>query len=197
MHFRYKKIAAASLICCVYALCSTAKAADNLSRGFAVKGQAGIFSSLVKSKDFPVGRQYVATYGGSAGYYAQRMSYFAFINRHQAIHSVPHGLLLYRRYEGYECGASVRRMLGKVKHPDAPFGVGVALSGSYDRYAAVKQYMVYPSVGAEAFLSLNLCRKNIFPVEVGIPFIYAFRQSGHYFNVGISLQVGLCTPQKH
>jgi hypothetical protein len=178
---------------CIVVFCSTAQASDNLFRGFSLKGQGGIFSSTVKSKDFPVGRQYVATYGGSIGYYAQRMSYFAFINRHQAIHSVPRGLLLYRSYEGYECGANVRRTLSEVKYLCVPFGVGILLSGSYDRYAVVKQQMVYPSVGAEAFFSFKL-RRNVFPFEVNIPLIYAFRQSGHYFNVGISLQVGLCVP---
>lgn len=143
-----------------------------------------------------MGRQHVAAYGASVGYYAARTSYFAFFNRHQAIYSAPRGLLLYRRYEGYECGASARRTLGEVAYLCVPFGVGVLLSGSYDRYAVVKQYMAYPSVGAEAFLAFGLCRKNIFPVEVSLPLIYAFRQSGHFVSLGISLHAGLCTPQK-
>ena len=187
----------AAAACCLSALCSAVGAADNPSRGVALKGQVGAFGSWVKSKGFPVGRQHVAAYGAGVGYYAARMSYFAFFNRHQAIHSVPRGLLLYRRYEGYAFGASVRCALGEVKYLGAPFGVGVMLSGSYDRYTVVRQYMAYPSVGAEAFLAFGLFRNNIFPVEVSLPLIYAFRRSGHFVNLGISLHVGLCTPQKH
>ncbi|MDR1343221.1 MAG: hypothetical protein LBK18_08230 [Prevotellaceae bacterium] len=193
-----KRIAVFGCALCIFVFCGTAKASDNLFRGFALKGQGGIFCSLVKSKDFPVGQQYAGAYGGSVGYYAARMSYFAFFGRHQTLYSAPRGLVMYRDYEGYECGVNVRRTLGEVKYLCAPFGVGAMLSGSYDRYALVKQYMAYPSVGAEIFLSFSPVPtgKKIFPVEVSIPLIYAFRQSGHYFNVGISLQVGLCLPQK-
>lgn len=99
MRFKRKKIAAvAGFACCLLALCSTAKAADNPSHGVAVKGQSGVFCSLVKSKDFPVGRQHVAAYGGSVGYYAVQMSHFAFSSRHQTVRSAPRGLLLYRSY---------------------------------------------------------------------------------------------------
>jgi hypothetical protein len=192
-----KSVVVFSFAFCAFAFCSTARASENLFRGFSLKGQGGIFSSAVKSGDFPVGQQYVAAYGGSIGYYAARMSYFAFFNRHQTLYSVPRGLLLYRNYEGYECGVNVRRTLSEVKYLGAPWGVGLMLSGSYDSYAIAKQYMAYVAVGAETFLSFSFCRKSFLPVEVSIPIIYAFRQSGHYVNVGLSLQVGLCTPQKH
>jgi hypothetical protein len=195
-----------TLLCLLCYLCCSALAQGQQNslkpfgtRGFALKGQTSMFCSLVKSKDFPIGQQYVATYGGGVGYYAARMSYFAFFNRRQTIYSVPHGLLLYRGYNGYECGANVRRTLGEAKRLCVPFGIGMLLSGSYDTYTGVKQHMAYASVGSEVFLSFNLHKRqrNIFPVEVSIPIIYAFRQSGHYFNVGISLQAGLCTPRKH
>jgi hypothetical protein len=185
------------VICCfilLFSFCRITKAAQNSFKGFGISGQTDLYHSSVKAKDLPIGQQWIHTIGGNLNYYAAQMNYAVFFNHHKSISSPANGLLLYRDYKGYECGATVKRTLGNLPLPASQWGCGVMLWGNYDRYTQIKQYLVYSTVGIEIFVLHNLLNKNIVPLTVSIPLAYAFRQAGHYFNVGISLQIGLCIP---
>jgi hypothetical protein len=172
------------------------KGEQNPFRGFTMNGQCSFDHSFVRSGKLPTGRQYSVSFGGNVGYYAKRMSYFAFFNRHQTVHSVRRGLLLYRDYKGYDCGINVRRVLGGLRLMKAALGVGISMAGNFDKYSTIEQYMAYPSIGSEAFVIFNPFKNNRVPMEVCIPFRYAFRQSGHYHNVGILIRIGICFSSK-
>ena len=162
-------------------------------KGFGIEGQSSLYSSFVKSKDFPIGFQFVSSWGASINYYQTKMSYSVFLNKHQSFYSVANGLLLYRDYNGYECGINFRRIFSELKTPHLYWGGGLMISGNYDQYALIEQYMVYPTIGFESFLLFHLLHKKI-PFTISIPFSYSFRESGHYSNAGLSFRIGLCFP---
>ncbi|GHT52461.1 hypothetical protein AGMMS49982_12760 [Bacteroidia bacterium] len=168
--------------------------AENPLRGLGIRGQSAVYHSFVKSSGFPIGRQLVHSYGGSVNYSASKMSYSAFLNYHTSIHSFVNGLLLYRDYNGYECGINLRRVISEFQTIRSKWGGGFMLYGNYDQYALIKQYMVYPSIGLEVFSSFQPLKTEILPIAISIPVTYSFRQSGHYFNIGLSLQIGVCIP---
>jgi hypothetical protein len=131
---------------------NTADANENQYK-IGINGQTSIYGSFVKSNGFPIGSQFVSSFGGGINYSNSKMFYSVFLNKHQSFYSIANGLLLYRDYKGYECGINIRRTLFEFKTVHSNIGGGLMLSGNYDQYMLIKQYMVYPSIGIEVFSS--------------------------------------------
>jgi hypothetical protein len=160
-----------------------------------LKGDYTLSDAFVKSTGFPVGSQVVSSYDGAIGYNFHRLSASLFFGGHYSIYSLENSFVLYRDYHGLESGIDVRYGFQKKNSILKKYGAGVLLYGSYDQYDLVRQYMVYPSCGVLLFSSFDLFRMYSFmPLEIAVPFIYSFRQSGPFLSIGLSAQGELKIP---
>lgn len=159
---------------------------------YGIKTHYSILNSFVKSQNLLIGRQIVMNFGGELFYNRNKMFFALFLNYHKSIKSIENSFVIYRDYAGYETGFGIRRLMIKLEKRKIGIGFGILLSGNYDKYILVNQYMVYPTLGCEIYAPLYIFKNEHFPIEISIPITYSFRQAGAYSNFGLNIQIGLC-----
>jgi len=167
---------------------------------FYIIGYGCLSNNFVKAWEYPVGRQYEYNYGGMLIYKSKHVSPMIQVAYHDAFISVPNGYILYRKFSGFDAsiGSRIPFSKKKLKSSECDFGAGIFISGSFDKYEDIDQYMVYPKGGIEFYANYdNLRRIRFVNIGVSVPIKYAVRSSGNYISVGLSSEIGLRIPPKH
>lgn len=163
-------------------------------------GYGCISTNFVKAWEYPIGTQYEYDYGGMLLYKFNYFSPFVQMAYHDAFISIPNGYVLYRKFSGFDASVGSRIPFQKRKSisSEHEFGTGLLVSGRFDKYEDLEQYMVYPEGGIEFYTNWVKLRKLQFiNIGVSIPVKYAFRSSGNYLSIGLSTEISLRIPPEH
>jgi hypothetical protein len=161
-----------------------------IERGLIVYGNYSCIGSQVSTIGFPSSNQLMHKYGLELEYKHSNISPILAVNFHEVLYSTTNGFISYRGFSGYNVNLGIQKeVLCGFENFKSVGGVFSCLN--YDRFNLTQQYEIYPSLlvryGYTKYNTLNFSR---IPTAFFIPFEYAFRQSGNYFSLGLTVQLG-------
>ncbi len=158
----------------------------NILDRFSLKINTALSVSFESQVDFPIGNQLLFEYGGILGYHFPQYFLHIFVNQNTSILNPRNIVFNYRKFSGIEAGVGVDR---KIEINSRNYvGVGLKLSGEFDKFFYTQQYLFYPLIGIEGKI-VSLVYKNM-SIETAIPIVYAFRENANYFKLGLSFRIG-------
>lgn len=163
-------------------------------------GYGCMSTNFVKAWEYPVGTQYEYIYGGMLLLKFDHFSPFLQMAYHDAFISVPNGYVVYRKFSGFDASIGSRIPFHSTKGVSAEYeyGTGLLISGSFDKYDGLGQYMVYPKGTVEFYIHWeSIQRLRCANIGLLIPIKFAFRPSGNYLGIGFATEIGLRKPSKH